>query len=69
MIRDIVQQCLHGDLLNAYIQAQVEKCVPECHWEKFTSDLHTDLANLAPFSIAGMGLSVRELEVWQQGKY
>lgn len=68
MIRDIVQQCLHGDLLNAYIQAQVEKCVPECHREKFTSDLHTDLANLAPFSIAGMGISLRDLEAWQRGR-
>lgn len=68
MIRDIVQQCLHGELLNTYIQAQAEKRVPESHRKKFMSDLHTDLANLAPFSIAGMGLSVRELEAWQQGK-
>jgi hypothetical protein len=44
------------------------KRVPESHREKFLADLRADLNNLAPFSIAGMGISVRELEVWQQGK-
>ena len=47
-----------------YIQEQTEQRVPALHQEKFTADLQADLANLAPFSIAGMGISLRELETW-----
>lgn len=63
-IREIVQQCLHGTELAHYIQEQTEQRVPALHQEKFTADLQADLANLAPFSIAGMGISLRELETW-----
>jgi hypothetical protein len=67
LIRAIVQQSLHGDALAKHIQTYTETHVPPEHREKFAADLQADLANLAPFSIAGMGFSVRELEAWQQG--
>lgn len=68
VIREIVRQRLHGEAMTAYIQGQTAKHVPESYRTKFLTDLHTDLANLAPFSIAGMGISQQELAAWQQGK-
>jgi Fic family protein len=65
MLREIVQQRLHGNALETYRQVQVEARIPAPHRAKFMTDLQLDLANLAPFSIAGMGISRRELEAWQ----
>ncbi|WP_308874470.1 Fic family protein [Thiothrix subterranea] len=67
LIRAIVQQSLHGDALAKHIQAYTKTHIPPEHQEKFAADLHADLANLAPFNIAGMGFSVRELEAWLLG--
>lgn len=67
LIRDIVQQRLHGAAMEAHIQSETARHIPAQHQTKFMADLRDDLASLAPFSIAGMGISVRELEAWQQG--
>ncbi|MDD5391777.1 MAG: Fic family protein [Thiothrix sp.] len=66
VIREVVQQLLHGDALESYIQQQVEALVPAIHHEKFMADLRYDLEHLAPHNIAGMGFSRQELERWQQ---
>lgn len=68
LIRDIVQQSLHGSVMDNHIQQQTDQLVPPEHQEKFLQDLHTDLDNLAPYTIAGMGFSRNELEIWQRGR-
>ena len=64
LIRRIVQQSLHGDRMEEYVQEQVAITIPEVHQDKFMADLRFDIANLAPFNITGMGISRKELELW-----
>lgn len=67
LIRDIVQQSLHGDTMERYIEEQTVQLVPPAHREKFLTDLYTDLNNLAPYNIAGLGFSLKQLEAWRKG--
>lgn len=68
LIRAIVQQSLHGQAMEQYVQEQVGQLAPPEHQQKFREDLYHDLANLAPFNIAGMGITRAELEAWQMQK-
>ena len=67
LIREVVQQSLHGDRMEEYVQEQAAITIPEMHHDKFMADLRFDIANLAPFNIARMGISRTELAVWLQG--
>lgn len=68
MIRNIVQSGWHGEVVESFVAQQVKQRVPEEHQQKVLDDMRVDLAQLAPHSIAGVGITRRELELWLGGE-
>lgn len=67
-IRQMVQQDLHGEALNSFIQDQIQKLIPQEHQAKCLADLQVDINNLTTWNIVGMGLSGAELTQWLNKK-
>lgn len=63
LIREIVQQNLHGNALEVFLAQEVQM-IPLEHQEKYLSDARTDLRNIAPYTVVGMGISAEELSRW-----
>jgi len=68
LITQIVRQNLHGPTQTSEINDFVKSHVENTAQEKFLSDLQFDLDELAPYRIAGMGLTQDELTKWLLGK-
>ncbi|MBP9726042.1 MAG: Fic family protein [Gammaproteobacteria bacterium] len=64
VIRDIILQKLTGDALETYVELQTKKHIPEKDQMNFKEDLIDDLVELAPPRIAGLGVTVEELQQW-----
>ncbi|MEZ5536743.1 MAG: Fic family protein [Thiolinea sp.] len=64
LIRTIVQSGWHGETVDRFVAQEVGRQVPEEHQQKVLEDMRIDLAQLAPHSIAGMGITRQELEMW-----
>lgn len=64
LIGHIVTHCLTGDGMNNYIQFQVQQLIPNEHRANFLEDVQEDLNNIAPQRIAGMGVTVGQLQAW-----
>jgi len=67
LIADIVRQRLYGSAQKEYINHYLKENVHENEQEKFLADLQHDLKTLAPYNIAGMGITQTELREWQKG--
>ena len=64
IIRQIVQEEIHGDAAVIFMKAEVEQRVPVEHQGKVLADLQFEVERLAPHRIAGMGITQRELADW-----
>lgn len=64
IIRQLVQQGMHADIAEQFIQSEVRRIVPVEHQEKVLLDLQFEVERLAPHRIAGMGITQEELAVW-----
>lgn len=64
LIRQIVQQNLHGTALENLIHTHIQQHISAEHREKCLQDLRFDLEHLAVWNIVGMGISGKELEAW-----
>jgi len=67
LIADIVTQKLYDSAQKEYINNYLTENVAKNDQEKFRADLHYDLETLAPYNIAGMGISRKELAEWKKG--
>jgi len=66
LIADIVHHLILEPQMSALIAERAIEMIPEHDRQKFIEDVKTDLANLAPFTIAGMGINQQELEIWHE---
>lgn len=67
LIADIVTQKLYDSAQAEYINNYLTENVPKNDQEKFGADLQHDLKALAPYNIAGMGITQKELAEWKKG--
>jgi len=67
LIANIITQKLYDSAQEKYINTYLKEKVPENEQEKFVADLQHDLNTLAPYNIAGLGITQKELEEWQKG--
>jgi prophage maintenance system killer protein len=66
LIADIVHNLICEPELSAFIAKRTKEMIPIEHHAKFIEHVRNDLAELAPYTIAGMGISVEELEKWKK---
>jgi hypothetical protein len=66
LIANIVIQQLYDSAQEEYINDYLTENVPKNDQKKFLVDLEHDLKTLAPYNIAGMGITKKELEDWQK---
>lgn len=66
IIRHIVIQKLHGNVMNEYIQSEVNKLVDLGDQKQFERNIHEDLEQLGPQNTAGMGVTMQEIEDWRK---
>lgn len=64
MLRDIVQQDMHGEAIEQFASQEIEQKVPEKYQAKVLSDLQQEVSRLAPHKIPLTGISQEELADW-----
>jgi Fic family protein len=69
LIAYIVTQQLYDSAQEKYINNYLKENVAENELEKFEADLQHDLKTLAPYNIAGMGITLKQLEEWKKGSH
>jgi hypothetical protein len=69
LITYIVTQQLYDSAQEKYINNYLKENVAENELEKFEADLQHDLKTLAPYNIAGMGITLKQLEEWKKGSH
>ena len=66
LIRSIILDGLTGEALKEYITSQANQSVPEKDQSDFLIDVYEDLEYLDPSRIAGLGITVDQLEEWKK---
>ena len=64
ILRHIITQQLTGLTMKTYIDATLEKLINEVDRRKVRDDIDEDLREIAPERIAGLGISIEELNAW-----
>ncbi len=64
IIRHIVTEELTGSLMEGYINSETKSLVEEEDRENFLEDVHEDLKELGPQRIAGLGITIEQLNNW-----
>ena len=64
IVREIILQNLHEQALKRFVDAELKKLIPQAHQRFVLEDILEDLANIAPETIAGLGIAVSDLEAW-----
>lgn len=67
-IRYIVTNKLHGAPLSEYINSVVGNAANLEDQKELASDIYEDLAQLGPHNIAGMGLTIEQVQKWRTVK-
>lgn len=65
IIRHIIVQLLTGKAMGDYISLKTKELVKEKDQASFLEDIQEDLSELAPQHIAGLGITIEELNQWQ----
>ena len=65
LIREIIGNTLKGAAMQKYLEAQTIKLIPLENQAAFMEDLYEDLDNIGPQTIGGLGISVEQLNSWQ----
>lgn len=66
LIRHIVTRLLTGEKLDKYIENKARQHITAADQAAFVEDIREDLKELSPSRIAGIGISIIELEKWRQ---
>ncbi len=64
LITEVVNNTIHGEMLDSYIQKRVQETIPAKDCEKIVIDVLDELSTLKQFKIAGMGISNEQFEKW-----
>jgi len=64
IIKHIITNKLVGEIMQNYIQTQIKKLINKDDRENFIEDIQQDLADIAPHRIAGMGITISQLNAW-----
>jgi hypothetical protein len=66
LVTSLVRATVAPDKADEWITANVPKDVEPQHREKFISDVLAEVENLDASRIGGLGITPKELEVWQE---
>ena len=56
---------LAGNAIQHYIQQQTTQLIPTVDQQAFINTVNEDLQALSPSRIAGLGVSIEQLQAWQ----
>ena len=68
IIREVIVGQLAGIVVQEHINDRAMQCVAENDLELFIEDINEDLGAISPHTIAGMGITVEQLQNWLQLK-
>ena len=64
ILREILLKQLHGADIEAFIRDALISTVDPSYIDAVMEDLHEDLAEIGPHSIAGLGVTTDDLKKW-----
>lgn len=64
IVRYIIENQIVSDALDVYIHTQATALLPEEQQSDFIEDIYEDLTEIGPHRIAGLGVSLQQLNAW-----